>query len=148
MSGKFLASKRARISAVSSALTRATRTTHHCGPNLARVSRLSSSVHEAYLFLGFLISLSSTCSLQLVALLSLLSFLSRLLSLAVSCSVLAEIDIRGRLVVVCGNGREGKERECWQGLLHRRSPCFIIFFFNYFEQSWIFGIFILVWSSR
>lgn len=82
--GKFLASERARSSAVSSALIRATRITHHWGPILARLSRLSSSVQEAYLFLGFFISLSSTCSLQLVVvvLLFLLSFLSRLLSLA------------------------------------------------------------------
>lgn len=129
MSGKFLASERAMSSAASWTLIRETRTTHHSGPDLASVSRLSSSVQEAYLFLGFLISLSSTCSLQLLGpLLSLLSFLSRLLSLAVSsCWVLAEMIRMGRLVVGFGKGREGRERECWQGRLHSRSPCFIFF---------------------
>lgn len=132
MWGKFLANKRAMSWALSWPLTRETRTTHHWGPKLARVSRLSSSVQEAYLFLGFLRSLSSTSSLQLVPiLLSLLSFLSRLLSLAVSSwvvvsfgdSSVAEMESGVSFVL---SGRKRREWEwSWQGL-HSRSPWAIV----------------------
>ncbi len=133
------------VSAVSRALIRATRMTHHWGPKSARLSRLSSSVQDLYLFLGFFMSFSSTCSLQLVvALFSLLSFLSRLLSLAVSSWVLAVIiDRRESLVVGMDKGmeEESKEREWWhwQGLLHGRSPCFILYARVWFWQSFGWG---------
>lgn len=134
--GKFLARRRAISSAVSWPLIRETRTTHHWGPKWARVSRLSSSVQDLYLFLGFLRSLSSTCSLQLVpALLSLLSFLRRLLSRALSSSWLvlvvdsrvAETDSGESLIPWVENGGGvRRKRRCWQGL-HSRSPCVIPF---------------------
>lgn len=131
MSGKFLANDRASRSADSWPETRETRTTHHWGPKRARLSRLSSSVQEAYLFLGFLRSLSSTSSLQLVvALLSLRSFLSCLLSLAVSGWLLAESRLTEttpiRLALSSGKLRKGRNGEVHEWL-HTRSPCFIIF---------------------
>lgn len=61
-----------------------TRMTHHWRPNLARLSRFSSSIHEPFFF-GFSMSFISTSSFQFAPLfLSLLSLFSRLLSRALT----------------------------------------------------------------